>query len=236
MELALSERVRPGLPLRNRCRDVHDLGDGCDPGDLSAVPDRGAHGLVSRRAHERAGLLPGGAGRAELHPVGPPQRRRPPERPGRDDLSDTEREQLRRVQGRSLAARRPDRCLGRLVGRGRLPQVRPDDELHGRPPPDRDPRSLGADGIVVPIGLHRRGEVRRRLATPDVGRPDTHPLLPGRHRRGEREHSGRPRHLAPSPGRRHVRRMHTGLSLHLRSSGLPSGSPRLADQPEPRRP
>ena len=112
-----------------------------------------------------------------------PHRAGAPERRARDDVQDAGRERRRRLRRRPVAARSPDRRVGRLVGRGRLSEVRRDDELHRRPDAARRAR--------LPLAARRpaftaEARVRHRLPAAHVGRPAAHALLPGRDRRGER--------------------------------------------------
>ena len=94
----------------------------------------------------------------------------------------------------------------------------------------------GADGRSRRSGrLRRRGAVRRPLAPADVGRPDAHALLPGRHRERQRLDRERPRHLAAAAGRRHLRRARSGVPVHPPPAGLPRRAAGLAGQPQPRR-
>ena len=77
--------------------------------------------------------------------------------------------------------RRTRRRVGRLVRRGRLPEVRGDRELHRRRiavHSARIPRRR-----LRPGGAARRGASRHRLAAEDVGPDPARALLPGRHRR-----------------------------------------------------
>ena len=69
-----------------------------------------------------------------------------PERRRRHDIPHAEGRRRRRVQGRPLSARRADRRGGRLVGRRRLPEVRPHDDLHRRRPAHGRPRLPGQMG------------------------------------------------------------------------------------------
>src|SRR5439155_12049279 len=78
----------------------------------------------------------------------------------------------------------------------------------------RRPRLPKPDGRRLErVQLHGRSEVRHRLVAQDVGRPVEDVLLPGRDRNRQRQSRGRPRHLAPATGRRHVRRDRSALPL-----------------------
>ena len=134
----------------------------------------------------------------------------------------------RQLQGRPPPARPAHRRLRRLVGRGRLPQVRRDDELHRRHAARRRAPVPGPAGPRLPrLELPARGTVRRRLAGAHVARPDPHALLPGRDRLRQRLDRRRPRHLAaPSEGR-HLRRVGRAVPLHP-ATGPSSGPGRPA--------
>ena len=110
----------------------------------------GAAAVVRDRARQRALVLRERARRRRLRPVRASHGAFAPERRERDDLPHPARQLVRALQGRPLAAGGPDRRLGRLVGRGRLRQVRPDHELHGRHPDGRRPGLPGADGLGGP--------------------------------------------------------------------------------------
>ena len=101
-------------------------------------------------------------------------------------------------------------------------------EIGVRDFPARD----GHDG--GPLELHRRGALRGGMAAADVERLHPHAVLPGGHRRGQLEHHRRPRHLAPAPGRRHVRRLGPGRPLHPPPPRVPGGPAGLAGEPQPR--
>ena len=192
--------------------------------------------LYAGSLDQRVALLRQRARRRELHPVGAANGARAPERQDREDLPHPERELERPLQGRPLAAGGHDRRVRRLVGRGRLHQVRPDDELHGRHAACRRPRLPGADGRgIADLELHRGVAVRRAVPPAPVERQDLHALLPGGDRLREREHHRRPRHLAASARRRHVRRHRPAVPVHPQPPGLPRGAGRRADQPESRR-
>ena len=95
------------------------------------------------------------------------------------------------------------------------------------------PAQMGAG--IADLELHRGVTVRRAVPPALVERPDLHAVLPSGDRLREREHHRRPRHLAASAGRRHVRRHRPAVPVHPQPPGLPRGAGRRADQPEPRR-
>ena len=81
------------------------------------------------------------------------------------------------------------------------------------------------------LELHRGVAIRRAVPAAHVERQDLHALLPGGDRIGEREHHGRPRHLAAAAGRRHVRRHRPAVPVHpqpARSSARRRPAPRSA--------
>ena len=150
---------------------------------------------------------------AELHPVGAAHGARAPERPERDDLLDPELQRgLGTVLGRPLTARHADRRVRRLVGRGRLPQVRPDDELHGCAAARGRARLPRADGERVRRTSRPRrssartgccgcGTTRRRRSTTRSG------SAPGTRRRSATTTSGGSRRpTTPIRGRTRVYR------------------------------
>ena len=160
---------------------------------------------------------------ARLRPVGAARRGGAPQRRERDDLPDAAGEQQRRVLGRPVAARHPDGRVRRLVRRRRLPQVPPDHELHVAMllAGVRDFPRRWAPVHRRPSDFTAEAKFGADWLLQDVGRPEPHALLPGRHRQREREDARRPRHLAAAAGRRHVRRQRPGLPLHPQPAGLP---------------
>ena len=178
--------------------------------------------LYPSAAGTRAELLRERARRPRIHPLGAALGARPPQRRERDDLHDAESERRRGLQGRTAEPRRKNRRLRWLVGRRRLSEVR------RRRPATRSRCSwpgcatFPADGRRGGLlGLHRRGPLRRRMAAEDVERQHAHALLPGRDRLGQRRSRRRPRHLAPAPGRRRLRRLGSALPLHPRTPRVP---------------
>ena len=130
-----------------------------------------------------------------------------------------------------------DRRVRRLVGRGRLPEVRPDDQLHRRR------AAAGVRDFPAQMGprrgrrLHRRGEVRRRLAAADVGRPHQTLYYQVGIGEGNDQDGRRPRHLAAAPGRRHATAgTSSAVPLHPPPAGLPRRPAGVAHQPQPGRP
>ena len=87
------------------------------------------------------------------------------------------------------------------------------------------PTQLGSGSATAE--LQRRGGVRAQLARADVERQHENAVSAGRHRRGQHQDHGRPRHLAAAAGGRHVRRHESRGSLHPEPAGLPRGSARV---------
>ena len=204
------------------------------PATLADLPRRHRLEGLRGRARQRAVLLPGRARRAELHPVGAPHRAGAPERRARDDVQDAGRERRRRLRRRPVAARSPDRRVGRLVGRGRLSEVRRDDELHRRPDAARTRatsrlaarrrtspprRAFGTDFLL------RMWDDQRRTLYYQVGIGEGNDTIAGDHdiwRLPQADDT--------------LRRTRSALPLHPQPARLPRRTARLARQPEPRRP
>ena len=105
------------------------------------------------------------------------------------------------------------------------------DQLHRRHHARRRPGLPDPDRSRV----QRRGPFWHRLAAADVERLHKDAVLPGRHRRRQRQDRRRPRHLAAAAGRRQLRRHRDRRSLHTQPAGVPSQLTGRLDQPEPRR-
>src|SRR3984957_4954830 len=113
-----------------------------------------------------------------------------------------------------------------MVGRGRLSEVCADGELCGRDDAGRSARFSGTDGEPLShFRLHRRGEVRNRLAAEDVGRLGEDALLPGWHRNGFRGFrlSERSRYLAAAAGGRHLCGQRSDVSIYSSPTGVCGG-------------
>ena len=178
------------------------------------------------------------AGRPGLHPHRAAHRARSPERRQRDDLPDPAGGRERRLQGQpgQVRDRGTDQRHRRLVGRGRLPALRRDDQLR-RGHPAAGHRVLpGPDGRRVQRGLHRRGQVRPGLPAADVAPEHQDALLPGGHRRGQQLLLRRPRHLAAAPGRRPLQGDEPAVRVHPAPAGVPRRPAGRAAQPQPGRP
>ena len=116
----------------HRRRHLRDRGRRAGRGELAAVRDRPPARRFTAAPCKRALLLPGRARRPRLHPLGAAHGPGAPQRRARDDLPDAQGGRQRRLQGRPAPLGTLHRCCRRLVGRGRLPEVRADDQLHGR--------------------------------------------------------------------------------------------------------
>ena len=170
VERHLRIRVPPRLRPGHRSGEVPGRGRWSVGRHVGRLPRRKRGRPVPPGARERAVLLPGRARRPPLRAVGAPHRARAPQRPQCDDVPHAEDGLRRRLQGRPEAARRAHERVRRMVGRRRLPEVRRDDELHGRPAaggrarlPEPDGRRRG------PQRLHERGPVRAELPAAHVG-------------------------------------------------------------------
>ena len=131
-----------------------------------------------------------------------------------------------------------DRRVRRLVGRGRLPEVRPDDELHGRPccsPASATSRRRWARARRRP-NFTAEARFGAAVAAADVERHDAARSTtrwgsaPGtRTPRGDHDIWRLPQDDDT------YRRHRPAVPLHPQPAGLPRRAARLADQPEPRR-
>ena len=126
--------------------------------------DSGAGRLLAG-ARQRAVLLPDRARRPELHP----ERLRTAPAHLNDQNAMTyltpHVNSSGRFSGDLTPLGNPDRRVGRLVGRGRLHQGRPDARLHDGHAARRRSRLPGPDGRRLgDVELHRGGEVRHGLA------------------------------------------------------------------------
>ncbi len=146
VEQALRARVPARLRLAGDPGHVHAVGRRPGAGDLAGVRDRAGAGAVRRAAGEHAVVLRERARRPRIHPLGAAHARR------RTSTTSTPRRTRRRrstAKANSRAnwrAGRNDQRVGRLVGRGRLPEVRADDELRGGPDAGRRARLPRRDG------------------------------------------------------------------------------------------
>ena len=222
---AVERPLRRGQPDRfRRVRGPWCVRAGGCGRHLAAVPRGDRLGSVHAAAAQRAVLLPGAARRGRRGPDRVGTRAFAPQRRARQGLRDP-RVPQRLPRPRSGADGRARRHGGRVVRRGRLPQVRAHDGVR--------PRGHGRGAARSPGAVHRRrarlrerGAVRSGLAAAPVGWLAQGPVLPGEHGQHGPRLPLRSRRVAPARGGR--RPEGPGVPLPVASAGVPRGSSRDA--------
>ena len=193
VEPEIPVRVPVGLRRRRCAGHLHGDGRFGTGGHLPALHHRPGLVAVDDQPGQQRLVLRGRAGRCRLRPLGPADGAGPPRRLRRGGLPDPDHEPVGRFPRRPDGHRCHRRCLGGLVGRGRLPQVRRDHLVHGGRAGRRRTQLPRPDGSRSRKRRHdRRVPVRSGLAAAHVGRPEPDALLPGGDRHRQRHHPRRP--------------------------------------------